>query len=82
MGKRCRSSKAGDTGPLTKNWLVEADLETDLEADLDEAVETGSVDACCIVSGLATWSSINKVGAREEGSLRIRRRPDVTMPGS
>lgn len=81
VGKRCKSSNAGDTGPLTKNWLVDADLDTDRETDLEEAVDPGSVDACCMVNGLATWSSIIKVGARDEGSLRIRRRPDA-VPAS
>lgn len=33
-----------------------------------------------MVNGLATWSSIIKVGARDEGSLRIRRRPDAVPP--
>ena len=41
-GKRCRSSMTGETGPLRKNCAVDADRD----ADLDDAPDMGSVEAC------------------------------------
>lgn len=85
-GNRCRSSSTGDVGPLTKNCAVEADLDADLEADLetdlDERPDKGRVAACCNDGGVNSSSSTMRVGAREEGALRIRRRPEAEMPPS